>query len=100
MCIRDRSLSEYIENCGIVNPNLIFVVDKEAEMYTLDNFIQKMMAVSSVEELIDLAIQNEKQFFSCYKTLIEHSNDINMRLVQACLLYTSQVLIKICQMNP
>lgn len=78
-----QSLSEYIENCGIVNPNLIFVVDKEAEMYTLDNFIQKMMAVSSVEELIDLAIQNEKQFFSCYKTLIEHSNDINMRLVQA-----------------
>lgn len=78
-----QSLSEYIDNCGIINPNLIFVVDKDAEMYTLDNFIQKMLSVDNVEELIDLAIQNEKQFFSCYKNLISHSNDINMQLVKA-----------------
>ena len=78
-----QSLSEYIGNCGLINPNLNFELDKEAEVYKLDNFVDKMLSVSNVEELIDLAVQNEKQFFSAYKNLISYSHDINMKLVQA-----------------
>lgn len=75
-----QSLADYISNCSLINPNVIFDIDSETEMYTVNNFVERMLAIDTIEELIDIAIQDEKQFFACYKSLTSNSNDMNMRL--------------------
>jgi len=74
---------DYISNSKLINPNLIFELDKDAERYSPNQFVKKMMGVRSLTELIGLAVKNEKQFLSVYHDIIGEAYDSNTQLVRA-----------------
>lgn len=77
------SLARYIENCKLVNSNVIFQLDKDTEIYNVNDFFSKMLKVTNIDELIDLAIKNEKQFFSCYYEMLGEVDRVQTALVKA-----------------
>lgn len=74
---------DYINNSKLVNPNLIFELDADAECYSPNQFVRKMMGVESLTDLIGLAVKNEKQFLSAYHDIVSETYDLNTQLVRA-----------------
>lgn len=77
------SLVSYVQNCKLVNSNLIIELDKDTRKYNVNDFFEKMIKADNADELVSLIIRNEKQFMSCFKEVLGQVDELKHQLVQA-----------------